>query len=134
MQIADAAMKIDTAALHVAARRRSRSLCGRRAADDPSRARPRPHRHGARGEVLRDAVEILVQAHGTSSLADSNRMQRLWRDAHTASHHAITEWQVNSRGLRQGAARRRAEHHAFDLTGRLKAAPTDGITRRRDRC
>jgi len=44
---------------------------------------------------LRDAVEILVQAHGTSSLADSNRMQRLWRDVHTASHHAITEWQVN---------------------------------------
>ena len=38
---------------------------------------------------------ILVAAHGTSSLADSNRLQRLWRDVHTASHHAITEWQVN---------------------------------------
>lgn len=41
------------------------------------------------------AVEVLVAAHGTSSLADANRRQRLWRDVHTASHHAITEWQVN---------------------------------------
>jgi alkylation response protein AidB-like acyl-CoA dehydrogenase len=36
-----------------------------------------------------------VSAHGTSSLADSNPLQRLWRDIHVASHHAITEWQVN---------------------------------------
>jgi hypothetical protein len=43
----------------------------------------------------REAVEVLVAAHGTSSLADANRLQRLWRDVHTASHHAITEWQVN---------------------------------------
>ena len=54
-----------------------------------------PRRHGAGGEVLREAVDMLVSAHGTSSLADSNRMQRLWHDAHVASHHAITEWQVN---------------------------------------
>jgi len=46
-------------------------------------------------KYCRDSVELLVAAHGTSSLADSNRMQRLWRDVHTASHHAITEWQVN---------------------------------------
>ena len=25
----------------------------------------------------------------------ANAMQRLWRDMHVASHHAITEWQVN---------------------------------------
>jgi 3-hydroxy-9,10-secoandrosta-1,3,5(10)-triene-9,17-dione monooxygenase len=43
----------------------------------------------------REAVDLLVSAHGTSSLADSNRLQRLWRDIHVASHHAITEWQVN---------------------------------------
>ena len=46
-------------------------------------------------KYCREAVEVLVAAHGTSSLADANRMQRLWRDVHTASHHAITEWQVN---------------------------------------
>ena len=46
-------------------------------------------------KYCREAVEALVAAHGTSSLADSNRLQRLWRDVHTASHHAITEWHVN---------------------------------------
>ena len=46
-------------------------------------------------KYCREAVEILMSAHGTSSLADVNRMQRLWRDVHVASRHAITEWQVN---------------------------------------
>ena len=46
-------------------------------------------------KYCREAVEQLVSAHGTSSMADSNRMQRLWRDVHVASRHAITEWQVN---------------------------------------
>jgi 3-hydroxy-9,10-secoandrosta-1,3,5(10)-triene-9,17-dione monooxygenase len=96
IQIADAAMKIDTAALHMG-----------RAADDLDRAAAASHLMDltARARVridtalaakyCREAVEVLVAAHGTSSLADSNRMQRLWRDVHTASHHAITEWQIN---------------------------------------
>jgi 3-hydroxy-9,10-secoandrosta-1,3,5(10)-triene-9,17-dione monooxygenase len=46
-------------------------------------------------KYCREAVELLVSAHGTSSLADPNRMQPLWRDVHVASHHAITECQVN---------------------------------------
>jgi alkylation response protein AidB-like acyl-CoA dehydrogenase len=46
-------------------------------------------------KYCREAVDLLVSAHGTSSLSDSNRLQRLWRDIHVASHHAITEWQVN---------------------------------------
>jgi 3-hydroxy-9,10-secoandrosta-1,3,5(10)-triene-9,17-dione monooxygenase len=96
MQVADAAMKIDTAWLHA-----------RRAADDldeyardarlmdlTARARVRIDTALA-AKYCREAVELLVAAHGTSSLADSNRMQRLWRDVHTASHHAITEWQIN---------------------------------------
>jgi alkylation response protein AidB-like acyl-CoA dehydrogenase len=96
MQVADAAMKIDTAVLHA-----------RRAADDLDRASEQS-RHmdlteRARVRIdtalvakyCREAVEVLVAAHGTSSLADANRLQRLWRDVHTASHHAITEWQVN---------------------------------------
>jgi alkylation response protein AidB-like acyl-CoA dehydrogenase len=96
MQVADAAMKIDTATLHA-----------QRAADDLDRA-SQQGRHmdlAERARVridtalvakyCREAVEVLVTAHGTSSLADSNRLQRLWRDVHTASHHAITEWHVN---------------------------------------
>ena len=96
MQVAEAAMKIDTAFLHA-----------RRAADDLDRyaqdgrlmdltARARVRIDTALvAKYCREAVEVLVAAHGTSSLADSNRMQRLWRDVHTASHHAITEWQIN---------------------------------------
>jgi alkylation response protein AidB-like acyl-CoA dehydrogenase len=94
--LAEAAMKIDTAFLHAF-----------RAADDLDRAAGASHlmnlEERARVRVdtalvakyCREAVELLVQAHGTSSLADWNRMQRLWRDVHVASHHAITEWQVN---------------------------------------
>jgi alkylation response protein AidB-like acyl-CoA dehydrogenase len=96
MLVADAAMKIDTARLHAF-----------RAADDldayaragtfpdvQARARMRIDVSLA-AKACRDAVDTLVSAHGTSSLADVSPMQRLWRDIHVASHHAITEWQVN---------------------------------------
>ena len=89
-------MKIETANLHAF-----------RAADDLDRA-SQSGRHPDLTErasvrtdtalvakYCREAVELLVSAHGTSSMADANRMQRLWRDVHVASHHAITEWQVN---------------------------------------
>jgi alkylation response protein AidB-like acyl-CoA dehydrogenase len=96
MLVADAAMKIDTAALHIgrAADDLDRVAGDGRLMDLTQRARVRIDTALA-AKYCRDAVELLVQAHGTSSLADSNRMQRLWRDVHTASHHAITEWQVN---------------------------------------
>jgi alkylation response protein AidB-like acyl-CoA dehydrogenase len=96
MLIAEAAMKIDTATLHAqrAADDLDRAAADNRVMDLPARARVRIDTALA-AKYSRDAVELLVQAHGTSSLADSNRMQRLWRDVHTASHHAITEWQVN---------------------------------------
>ena len=75
-------------------RSRSRPQQDNRLMDVTARARVRMDTALA-AKYCRDAVELLVAAHGTSSLADSNRMQRLWRDVHTASHHAITEWQVN---------------------------------------
>lgn len=96
MQVAEASMKLDSALLHV-----------RRAADDIDRAadasetldleaRARVRMDTAlAAKCCRDAVELLVAAHGTSSFGDWNRLQRLWRDIHVASHHAITEWQVN---------------------------------------
>jgi len=96
IQLAEAAMKIDTAYLH--AFRAADEL------DDAARSETHPNlvaRARIRADVAlvakycREAVDLLVSAHGTSSLADSNRLQRLWRDIHVASHHAITEWQVN---------------------------------------
>ncbi len=94
--LADAAMKIETARLHAY-----------RAADDLDafaaagrhpdvRARARVRADAALvAKSCREAVDMLMSAHGTSSLADANPLQRLWRDIHVASRHAITEWQVN---------------------------------------
>jgi 3-hydroxy-9,10-secoandrosta-1,3,5(10)-triene-9,17-dione monooxygenase len=94
--IADAAMKIETAHLHAfrAADDLDRASQGGRHPNLVERARVRTDT-ALVARYCREAVELLVSAHGTSSLADANRMQRLWRDAHVASHHAITEWQVN---------------------------------------
>jgi alkylation response protein AidB-like acyl-CoA dehydrogenase len=94
--LAEAAMKIETAILH--ALRAADDLDGyaeaREHPDLTARARVRADT-ALVAKYCREAVEILVSAHGTSSMADSNRMQRLWRDVHVASRHAITEWQVN---------------------------------------
>lgn len=96
MQVAEASMKIDSALLHAAraADDLDRAAGDGRVMDLTARARVRMDTSLV-AKYCREAVEVLVAAHGTSSLADSNRMQRLWRDVHTASRHAITEWQVN---------------------------------------
>ena len=94
--VAEAAMKIETARLHAfrAAGDLDAYAAGGRHPDLAARARVRADTALA-AKYCREAVEQLVSAHGTSSMADSNRMQRLWRDVHVASRHAITEWQVN---------------------------------------
>jgi alkylation response protein AidB-like acyl-CoA dehydrogenase len=96
IQVAEAAMKIDTAHLHAfrAADDLDRFSQSNRHPDLPARARVRIDTALA-AKYCRDAVDMLVEAHGTTSLTDSNRMQRLWRDAHVASRHAITSWPVN---------------------------------------
>jgi 3-hydroxy-9,10-secoandrosta-1,3,5(10)-triene-9,17-dione monooxygenase len=94
--VAEAAMKLDTARLH--ALRCADDLDGAAAGgthpDLTARARMRADVALA-AKYCRETVETLVSAHGTSSLADSSRLQRIWRDVHVASRHAITEWQVN---------------------------------------
>jgi 3-hydroxy-9,10-secoandrosta-1,3,5(10)-triene-9,17-dione monooxygenase len=94
--LAEAAMKIETAKLHAfrAADDLDRAAERGKYPDVTSRARIRTDT-ALVAKYCREAVDLLVSAHGTSSLADSNRMQRLWRDVHVASHHAITEWQIN---------------------------------------
>ncbi|HEX5110535.1 MAG TPA: flavin-dependent monooxygenase [Vicinamibacterales bacterium] len=96
MLIAEAAMRIDTAELHAlrAADDLDRFARAGTYPDVAVRARMRTDTALA-AKYCREAVDTLVCAHGTSSLADVSPMQRLWRDVHVASHHAITEWQVN---------------------------------------
>ena len=94
--LADAAMKIDTAYLHAyrAADDLDRYARERAYPDLAARARMRIDT-AVVAKQCREAVDMLVSAHGTSSMGDASPMQRLWRDIHVASHHAITEWQVN---------------------------------------
>lgn len=90
LQIAEAAMKIDTAHLHAY-----------RAADDIDGAAARGEYPGfaARARVRADAGHVvktvtealstLVTAHGAGSFAEANPMQRIWRDSNTAARHAF---------------------------------------------
>ena len=44
---------------------------------------------------VREAIALILDAHGASGFADSSPMQRIWRDANTAGRHAIVNELVN---------------------------------------
>jgi alkylation response protein AidB-like acyl-CoA dehydrogenase len=96
LQIAHAAMLIDTAHLHAF-----------RAADDIDAAAARgeklPYVARARARYdtayaitkIREAIDALISAHGASSFADVSPLQRIWRDSNTAARHAVADPAVN---------------------------------------
>ncbi|MFE0046173.1 acyl-CoA dehydrogenase family protein [Streptomyces albireticuli] len=91
LQVAEAAMKIDTAHLHV-----------HRAADDLDTAAARGDdldvltRARVRADTghaidnLMSALGTLLNVHGAGSFADTNALQRIWRDASVAGRHAAS--------------------------------------------
>lgn len=95
LQVADAAMMIDTAHLHAY-----------RAADDIdnaatrgiypdmlTRARVRADT-GYVVERITQAIDKLLFAHGSAGFADTSPLQRIWRDAAVASRHAVVLPQI----------------------------------------
>ena len=96
MMLAEAALKIDTAHLHAY-----------RAADDVQRyaelgeypdvvARARVRGDAAVAlNSITEAINILLNAHGSGSFADVNAMQRIWRDSSVAARHAVVLPQVS---------------------------------------
>ncbi|MGY4713073.1 acyl-CoA dehydrogenase family protein [Mycolicibacterium sp. CBM1] len=93
--IGQAAMQIDTAWLHV--RRGALELeetTKHHVLDRTTRARCRADA-GHACVNLRSAVDSLMSISGASAFAESNRLQRFWRDINVASRHAF----VNSRPL-----------------------------------
>lgn len=89
-QVADAAVKIDTA--HVlafaAADEIDRAAREGRELVYLTKAKIRAHT----GQVIThitDAINVLLSAHGAGSFADASPMQRWWRDANTAARHAV---------------------------------------------
>jgi len=96
MKLAEAAMTLDDGILHV-----------HRAADDidafaarhefmdyVNRARVRADT-GWASKRIREAISLVLDAHGASGFADASPMQRIWRDANTAGRHAIVNGLVN---------------------------------------
>lgn len=90
IQVAKAAMKVDTAQLH--AMRAADDIDGAalrgELLDYKTRARVRADT-GYVAQCASDAINLLMTAHGAGSFADASPMQRIWRDSNTAARHAI---------------------------------------------
>jgi alkylation response protein AidB-like acyl-CoA dehydrogenase len=86
-QIGEAAMRIDTAWLHT---RRAAKVV-----EDATMTGPLDAKTGARCRAdagyamaqVRQAVDTLMNVAGTSAFAESNPLQRIWRDVNVASRH-----------------------------------------------
>jgi alkylation response protein AidB-like acyl-CoA dehydrogenase len=90
VEVARAAMMVDTAHLHAFRAADDIDAAARRGAklDYVTRARVRADT-GYTADTVRAAIDRLVSAHGASSFADSSPLQRIWRDANTAGRHAV---------------------------------------------
>lgn len=89
LQVSEAAMKLDTAELHVhraVAQVDEAAVCSQQL-DLKMRARIRADAAYAANHVT-DAINTLVTAHGAGSFAESNPLQQIWRDANIAANHA----------------------------------------------
>lgn len=90
LQIAQAAMKIDSAHLHAfrAASDIDEAAYRGEYPDYKTRARVRADT-GYVAQQVTEAINILLTAHGAGSFAESNPLQRIWRDSNTAARHAV---------------------------------------------
>ena len=97
LQIAEAAMLVETADLHVraAARRIDEAAAAAQPLEYLERAKIRAHTGYAITQAQR-AIEIILSAAGASSFAEASPLQRLWRDSSTAARHAVVLPEVNA--------------------------------------
>ena len=89
-------MTLDDAILH--AHRAADDIDGwaarREHMDYLTRARVRADT-GWASKRVREALALILDAHGASGFADSSPMQRIWRDANTAGRHAVVNTLVS---------------------------------------
>lgn len=90
MQIAEAALKIDTAHLRAFRATDEMDEAARKGIklDAVTRARIRAD-VGLINTLITDAINILLSAHGAGSFSEASPMQRWWRDSNTAARHAV---------------------------------------------
>ncbi|ADB50558.1 acyl-CoA dehydrogenase family protein [Conexibacter woesei] len=89
IQLADAALRIDAAHLH--AYRAADEIDAAAANGEHLPYERRAHIRAECGwicDLLRGAVDTLVNAHGAGSFAEPNPLQRIWRDLGVGSRHA----------------------------------------------
>lgn len=90
MQIAGAALQIDSAHLHayrIADEIDAFAIRGQRM-DLTTRAHARASA-GYVGKLVTESINTLISAYGAGAFADTNPLQRIWRDANTAARHAL---------------------------------------------
>jgi len=88
MQIADAASMIDTAHMHVYRAAADIDESAKRGEYPSYLMRARIRSDAARAaSCVKDAIDILITAHGAGSFAESSPMQRIWRDSNIAVRH-----------------------------------------------
>ncbi|MGV9801379.1 acyl-CoA dehydrogenase family protein [Mycobacterium sp. NPDC003449] len=87
-EIAKAAVKLETARLHTYANADQLDHAAEISipVDYLARARSWAASGYAAQEVL-EAIQILLNVHGSGSFAESDPLQRIWRDANTAARH-----------------------------------------------
>ena len=112
LAVAEAAMLVDTAHLHAyrAAADIDQAAHDGVYPDYAARARVRADT-GRAIESAREAIRVLVSAHGASSFAESSPLQRIWRDSEVASRHAVTSPAISA-----------------EIYGRALLGLTDGVT------
>lgn len=90
LQLAEAATRIDTAHLHSYRAAADVEAAAERGAqpDVLTRARIRADVSWA-VEQIRQAIELLMSAHGAGGFAESAALQRIWRDAAVAARHPV---------------------------------------------
>jgi alkylation response protein AidB-like acyl-CoA dehydrogenase len=88
LQIADAAALLDTAHLHVYRAAHDIDEAARRSENPGYRLRARLRSDAARAATcVKDALDLLITAHGAGSFAESSPIQRIWRDSNIALRH-----------------------------------------------
>ena len=97
IQLAEAAMRIDSARLHAyrAAEEMDALAALRVLPDYTARARIRADAAVA-ARYATDAIALLIDAHGSSGFADDSPLQRMWRDANVGASHALLNRGVNA--------------------------------------
>jgi alkylation response protein AidB-like acyl-CoA dehydrogenase len=95
-QLAEAAMRVDSAYLHALRAAADIEESGRSETYMAYERRARVRADcGWAGELVRGAIDSLMSIGGASGFADASVLQRIWRDANVSTRHAIFSTAAN---------------------------------------